>query len=177
MFVYFPIFCLFPFSNSHLDSKIYFLSHFRNFYFQCFLQTVENKNKKSTEPRKPIVVDSREKLVWQNQQLGLNFGQKQKYKLSLKNQYLENNIQKSREGVLWWRTRDSLSHVSQWSDSQKNQGVSQISQLFQILIFLLARHNTQPLVALNYYLGKYINKTNIQKSRLKSSPLLSSTNL
>ena len=34
--------------------------------------------------------------------------------------------------MVWWRKRDSLSHVSQFSDSLKNQGVSQISQLFQI---------------------------------------------
>ena len=42
-------------------------------------------------------------------------------------------IKKSRKGVLWWRTRDSVSHVSQWSDSLQNQGVSQISLLFLIL--------------------------------------------
>ena len=36
-------------------------------------------------------------------------------------------IQKRRKGVMWWRTRDSLSHVSQQSDSQQNQGVSQTS--------------------------------------------------
>ena len=31
---------------------------------------------------------------------------------------------------MWWRTRDSLSHVSQLSDFWQNQGVSQISPLF-----------------------------------------------
>ena len=43
-------------------------------------------------------------------------------------------IQKSRKAVVWWRTRDSLSHVSQWSVSQQNQGVSEISLLFSILM-------------------------------------------
>ena len=33
-------------------------------------------------------------------------------------------------GRVWWRTRYALSHVSQWSDSQHNQGVCQISPLF-----------------------------------------------
>ena len=33
-----------------------------------------------------------------------------------------------------WRTRDSLSHVSQLSDSKQNQGVSQTFLLFQILM-------------------------------------------
>ena len=32
-------------------------------------------------------------------------------------------IYKSGEVLVWWRRRDSLSHVSQWSDSQQNQGV------------------------------------------------------
>ena len=34
------------------------------------------------------------------------------------------------KGVVRWRTRDSLSHLSQWSDSLQNQGVSQISSFF-----------------------------------------------
>ena len=34
------------------------------------------------------------------------------------------------KGVVWWRTRDSLSRVLQRSDSFQNQGVSQISPLF-----------------------------------------------
>ena len=42
-------------------------------------------------------------------------------------------IQKSMKGVVRWRTRDSLSHVSQQRDSQQNQGVSQIFLFFQIL--------------------------------------------
>ena len=28
---------------------------------------------------------------------------------------------KSREGVVWWRTKDSLSHVPQWSDSKQTK--------------------------------------------------------
>ena len=40
-------------------------------------------------------------------------------------------------------TRDTLSHVSQWSDSQQNQGVSQISLLFQILMILFTFKNIE----------------------------------
>ena len=36
----------------------------------------------------------------------------------------------SKMNVMLWRMRDSLSHVSQKSDSLQNQGVSQISPLF-----------------------------------------------
>ena len=36
--------------------------------------------------------------------------------------------------MVLWHTRYSQSHVSQWSDSQQNQGVSQISLLFEILM-------------------------------------------
>ena len=42
-------------------------------------------------------------------------------------------IQKSRKGVVSWRTRDPLSYVSQRSDSLQNQGVSHNSPLFQIV--------------------------------------------
>ena len=35
---------------------------------------------------------------------------------------------------MWWRTRDLLSHLLQWSDSLQNQGVSQISPVFKILM-------------------------------------------
>ena len=42
---------------------------------------------------------------------------------------------------MWWRTRDSMSHVSQWSDSQQNQGISEISLLFQILIVVTIDQN------------------------------------
>ena len=34
--------------------------------------------------------------------------------------------------MVWWRTRDSLSHVSQLSDYWQNQGVSQISLLLDL---------------------------------------------
>ena len=40
-------------------------------------------------------------------------------------------IQKSRKDVIWWHTRDSLSHVSQGSDSSQKQWVSQISRFFR----------------------------------------------
>ena len=36
--------------------------------------------------------------------------------------------------MMWWRTRDSLSHMSQCSDSHQNQGGSLISLLFSILM-------------------------------------------
>ena len=35
---------------------------------------------------------------------------------------------------MWWRTRDSLSQVSQWFDFLQNQGVPRISLLFKILM-------------------------------------------
>ena len=44
-------------------------------------------------------------------------------------------------GRVWWRTRDSLSHVSRWSDCQKNETVSQISLLFQVLMIHLIIQN------------------------------------
>ena len=48
--------------------------------------------------------------------------------------YYTVKIQKSRKGVVCCRTRDSLSYVSQWSDSQQKQGVSKIFLVFQILM-------------------------------------------
>ena len=39
-------------------------------------------------------------------------------------------IKKSRKGLVWWRTEDSLSLVSQWSDCYQNKTVSQITLLF-----------------------------------------------
>ena len=48
--------------------------------------------------------------------------------------YTTVKIYKSRKGLVWWRTRDSMSYGSQWSDSWQNQGVSPISLLFKILM-------------------------------------------
>ena len=52
-----------------------------------------------------------------------------------------------RKGLVWWRTRDSLSYESQYSDSLQNWGVSKISLLFYILMVefsFISRNNLVP---------------------------------
>ena len=39
--------------------------------------------------------------------------------------FITDKIKKNGKGMVWWRTRDSLSDVSQWTDSWLNPGVSQ----------------------------------------------------
>ena len=66
--------------------------------------------------------------------------------------------------MLWWRKRDSLSFVTQWSDSQQNQGVSQISLLFQILVVhLIILQLIHRIQILNELLLNKSNKAKVKK--------------